>query len=453
MIIITAASFLLLKAVKTSPAALDKTTAAALAEAKEALIGYASTYRDDGHPNEVFGYLPMPDLGTSRNNGPLGEGNAAANFTGNTKNMTVIGRLPWRKLGIPALRDSQGECLWYAVSGSFQNASKANVLNWDSLGHFEVYSSNGTPAGTVSTTGTNSSQRPVAIVFSAGVALPGQNRQASTTDTVTECSGNYDARNYLDSFSADASINNIVNYFAGTANNATGYAYSLTNSADGSQLSAVALASPKKIISGDITTSVGKIVNDKILVITADDIFKRIKLRSDFAIDVNDLLSSTPISPGSTITLTSYLNSQAPLSLPTRTPGTTGSDDVYNMCKSIPYKTNCWDKLTPRQQNFLTNWHDNLFYTNLASPTQITIDGVLTVNPCNAVLIFGGERTVRTVAPLVAQTRAVSTEKSDATMYLEGGNATSFPNGTAYSGNSFYNAATPAADIAVCISP
>ncbi len=38
----------------------DAITAAALAQAKEALIGYAITYSDT-HPGEVFGYFPCPD--------------------------------------------------------------------------------------------------------------------------------------------------------------------------------------------------------------------------------------------------------------------------------------------------------------------------------------------------------------------------------------------------------
>ena len=43
-----------------------------LAQAREALIGYAIRLRDDqlksGTSGVVYGYLPMPDLGTSRNN-------------------------------------------------------------------------------------------------------------------------------------------------------------------------------------------------------------------------------------------------------------------------------------------------------------------------------------------------------------------------------------------------
>ena len=88
-------------------------TADALARAKDALIGYAANYRDD-HPDQVFGYLPCPDM-----NGIAGEG--IANPACGTEDVTVIGRLPWKSLELPPLRDGDGECLWYAVSGNFKN--------------------------------------------------------------------------------------------------------------------------------------------------------------------------------------------------------------------------------------------------------------------------------------------------------------------------------------------
>ena len=226
----------------------DQITSQALSQAKEALIGYAATYGDN-NINAIFGFLPLPDLGNTRNNNSLlTEGNAAANFTGNSKNLTVIGRLPWRKLGLSPLRDSNSECLWYAVSGSFQNMQKADVLNWDSLGHFDTYTSNGTSTSTLSATGTNYSNRPVAIIFSPGPLLQGQNRQVST-DNVSICGGNYDVRNYLDSYNPDINISNIVNYFSGPTNHSFGYAYNLNNSSDGSQLNNADLTASKNIIS------------------------------------------------------------------------------------------------------------------------------------------------------------------------------------------------------------
>ncbi len=433
LLILVAGAAFLVSALRSNPQIeRDKVTADALAQAKDALIGFAATYRDK-NPNDVFGYLPLPDMGTSR--ATATEGSNAANFAGNTKNITVIGRLPWQELGLPALRDSRGECLWYAVSGSFQNIQKADVLNWDSLGHFDTYSSDGTAAGTVSTTGNNYHQRAVAIIFSAGEILPGQGRQTSTTDTVTTCGGNYDVRNYLDAYNADANISNIVNYFTGTTNNSTGYAYNLTSTSNGSLLDATALAAPKNIIFGSIETNLGMIVNDRILVITADDIFKRIKQRNDFKSDIDTLMND----------LAAYLNTLTVASLP----AASGSKGINNVVTDFLAAN---PALSTKKTNILDNWKENLLYAKLPTPTAVTIDGVPSSTSCAAVLIFGGERTTRTVSPLVAQTRALSTDKSDATMYLEGVNATSFPGGIAYSGASQYPITTPSADVIRCIT-
>ena len=104
-----------------------------LALAREALVGHALRYREQqtaqGQPGRMYGYLPLPDLGSTRNNNPgcLPEGCEAANFAGNALGSTVIGRLPWRTLGIEPLRDSSGECLWYAVSGSHQRELRSGV--------------------------------------------------------------------------------------------------------------------------------------------------------------------------------------------------------------------------------------------------------------------------------------------------------------------------------------
>ncbi len=419
LIIMVVGAAFLLSALNSNPQIeRDKVTADALAQAKEALIGYAATYRDN-NASDVFGFLPLPDLGSTRNGTPE-EGNAAGSFLGNTTNLTVIGKLPWRTLGLPALRDSKGECLWYAVSGSFQNVLKTSAMNWDTLGHFDVFSSDGTPGGTISTTGNNLHQRPVAIIFSAGAVLAGQDRLASG-DTVATCGGNYDVRNYLDSFNADANINNIVNHFTGPINNATGYAYSLTGVADGSQLSAAALAAPKSIISGNVVTNLGNIVNDRALVITADEIFSRIRRRNDFATDITTMLAD----------LATCLNAMPVASLPTPNGNKGIGSNLETSCPPLAVGT--------QKGNVYANWKENLLYARPGG--TITVNGA----SCNAALIFGGERTA-------GQVRASSTDKANAAMYLEGGNAASFPNGTAYTGAGAYSAANPAADVAICIT-
>lgn len=402
----------------------EQITSQALAQAKEALIGYAVTYGDN-YTNQVYGYLPLPDLGTSRSTSS--EGDAAGNFSGNTKNLTVIGRLPWRKLGLPPLRDGNGECLWYAVSGSFQNMKKADVLNWDSIGHFDIYSSNGTSTGTISTSGSNYAQRPAAIIFSAGPPLPGQDRQNSATDTVGICGGNYDARNYLDSFNPDANINSIINYFTGSTNNSTGYAYNLNNTSNGSQLSTADLAVPKNIIFGDIESNtagiINKISNDKVLPITTDEIFRQIIKRSDFSIQISTLMNDTNFKL--------HLQSVA-------IAGTKGTNNI-----------DCNYTINTINKNFCNNWKEMLLLTQLPMmpmPT-LTIDG-FPVTGCNRVAIFGGQKTA-------AQVRFTTTDKAAPANYLEGTNLAAFSTPTA-SGNNFigasaFNFNSPSNDLLWCL--
>ncbi|HEY0563132.1 MAG TPA: hypothetical protein VGD04_07380 [Methylophilus sp.] len=163
----------------------DQQTAAALAEAKAALIGYAMTY-DDTHPGEVYGYLPCPD--TDATTDPSGEG--AQSICGNL-NVSVLGRLPWKTLKLAPLRDGSGECLWYAVSGNFKNNPKINNLSPNFNGLFNVLAANGAHLA-----GPAVDTRAVAVIFAPGAILPGQDR--STDPNAVRCGGNYGAANYLD---------------------------------------------------------------------------------------------------------------------------------------------------------------------------------------------------------------------------------------------------------------
>ena len=111
----------------------DMQTAHALAVAREALIGFAATYRSKEHPDADFGYLPCPDL----------DGDGSSETCG-TKDQASVGRLPYLTLNLPDLRDGAGECLWYAVAGSVKNNPKPDVLNWDSTGRFRLHDTGGT---------------------------------------------------------------------------------------------------------------------------------------------------------------------------------------------------------------------------------------------------------------------------------------------------------------------
>ncbi|MCW5592932.1 MAG: hypothetical protein KIS74_12605 [Burkholderiales bacterium] len=81
----------------------------ALAIAREALIAHAASRPLD----EIVGpgYLPCPDLDDDGWAEPT-----CGSLTGETGQWQRLGRLPWKTLGLPDLRDAFGERLWYAVS-------------------------------------------------------------------------------------------------------------------------------------------------------------------------------------------------------------------------------------------------------------------------------------------------------------------------------------------------
>lgn len=218
--------------------ARQEATSAALAQAKEALIGYAITYGDTHTiPPQVHGYLPCPDL----NGTGYGSSDEGSSETCGSKNVSSIGRLPWRTLGLPALRDGDGECLWYAVSGTYKNNPMTDLMNWDTNGQFQVYAADGARLD-------SDYNQVVAVVFAPGVARESQSRTPDGTAPV--CGGNYTASAYLDNDTAHG-INN-------------------------ASISAVASAVSKFIQGGN-----GE-VNDRMLFITRQDLWNAILKRSDF---------------------------------------------------------------------------------------------------------------------------------------------------------------------------
>lgn len=146
-----------------SPAAIalkqDEQTAAALAQAKQALIGYASSH------STRPGALPCPD------NNDDGNGESAS-----PNCPTYLGRLPWKSLGLPDIRDGDGERLWYALSPNFRNLNPPTgpILNSETAGQITA---NGT-AGVV------------AVLIAPGATLSSQTRGTANANA---------AINYLES--------------------------------------------------------------------------------------------------------------------------------------------------------------------------------------------------------------------------------------------------------------
>lgn len=108
-----------------------------LAQAKAGLIAFAISAgvgrACTSAPNcERPGDLPCPDQ--TPDSAPQANGNPATscgNANGSTGQSARLGRLPWKKLNLPDLRDAHGQRLWYAVSSNFKNNTRIPVLNSD----------------------------------------------------------------------------------------------------------------------------------------------------------------------------------------------------------------------------------------------------------------------------------------------------------------------------------
>jgi hypothetical protein len=196
-----------------------------LAQAKDALIGRAAS--DANMP----GSLPCPDT----NDDGISEG-------GNTCSNGFIGRLPWKTLGLPDLRDASGERLWYVVSSNFRDNTSLTI-NSDTLGTITVFS----PDGTQLHNGAGSNGA-VALIIAPGSPLTRQdgvqqNRSGAGTTV---------ANNYLDN--STTSIDNAV--FTGTSTSTTGF-----------------IQGEAKDASGTL------IVNDQILILTREQLMPVVESR------------------------------------------------------------------------------------------------------------------------------------------------------------------------------
>ena len=158
-----------------------------LKQAKQALIAHALTHADQPGDAGEFGDLPCPDYvsgGFIRKVSPDG-GACGGNL------VVTTGYLPWWSLGIDALKDSSGTCLYYAVSPSYKITSDVVMLNEDTNGMIQIVDSTGTPV-----VGATADTRPVAVVLVAGAALANQNRTPNNTSICGEDYSNTSA--YLD---------------------------------------------------------------------------------------------------------------------------------------------------------------------------------------------------------------------------------------------------------------
>lgn len=413
-------------------------TAAALRQAKEALIAYAITYSDT-HPDQVIGYLPCPDDGTH----PSGEEGVSALACGAAR-VSRLGRLPWRTLGLGPLHDSEGQCLWYAVSGTYKNNPKSGLMNWDTAGQFEVFG----PDGVTLFAGSSVANRAVAALFAPGAPRGAQNR-TPTPDTV--CGNDYgNAGAYLD---AAAGKNNAV-------------------------VSATAEAVSQFIAA---TPSPGGTFTDRLTFITADEIWAAAKKRSDLQLR----LKALTVRVAECIAEVANTNAPSDLHLPWPAASnvSTLTDAYYanlNLDDTAPLRagrlpwhlgssgmgggvSNLFDlacMATPKDKNWYENWKDHLLYvvadefkpsappTTTCGSTCLKVDGA---GSFAGIIVFAGHR-------LSGQLRDTHSSKDLFANYLEMPNAANLQ--TRYStpgATGVFNYQKPTTstypEVAYCIQP
>jgi len=400
-------------------------TATALAQARDALLGYALSYGDN-HSGTVHGYLPCPDMAGGNPEG-------SAELSCGSKNVSLIGRLPWKTLDLPALRDGDGECLWYAVSGTYKNNPKTDLMNWDNNGLFEIVDGNGATVA----------RNVVAVVFTPGAVLDAQDRTFDGSAPL--CGGNYGAANYLDR----------------------------DNSVDHATLASAANA----VIRFRHATSAQ--INDQLIYLTRDDIFNALKLRNDFHAALNEMTRSVAEciagfgSHNSTVTNLS-LPWPAPIVLTDYGKNTVYNDRTGLYAGRIPYQVdssrlqtgnsiasnyllsssgaNCpaatnWPAAYP----WWNNWKDHLYY---AIGQSFQPDSAPTL-PCGSCLKVNGSGNYAAVVLFAGEALAALNQshsnKNNAADYLEGRNVANLTAATG--GGDFQNAAASAEfnDILYCI--
>lgn len=374
----------------------ERITAAALVQAKEALIGYAVTY--DSHADQVPGFMPCPDW-----NGGNPEGSSEPNC--GSEDQSVMGRFPWKTLELPVLRDGNGECLWYALSGTFKNNPKTGLMNWDTNGQFEIVSS----PGSVLVAGETYERRAVAAIFSPGQSL-GQTR--TTGVGITQCKGNYATENYLDT-DLSTGINNAV----------------IDSATNAITRFVVALESIVKPAENDK-------FNDKMIFIMPDEIFaRRIEKRSGF----HPALIST------TQKIATCLASSLPWAVRMKPQTLPVASSYYRKHKyylaspslyvgRVPYDPEIKEcaALSENDKEWWENWKDQIFYAKAAMPSACTpttclyvTDGVTTSGPFAAIVLFAGKK-----LPALAQKRntdsGMNPDKGNVANYLEQDNAIAF---------------------------
>lgn len=449
LIFVTAASFALLKGLNETATQENRhaQTANALAEAKAALIGYAAGANiiptgSCGSNCRRPGDLPCPDRDNNGYAGigpppPVGPPPSCGSAAGGNQ-LRRIGRLPWKTLGLPDLRDGSGERLWYAVSNNFKmntrtlcgTSGSPGCLNSDSRGTISVRSPDDSFLHDGSNIDPYVKSGAVAVVIAAGPVLQRLGATSSQDRRCTVCNSN-------DICTASPPTNvprcrpqNYLDTTADEDNAAFG-----DNTQDG-------------FIQGDIVDTNGEvIVNDRLLAITYQDLMPLMEKRV-----VGEVLSCLKEYAGANngrYPWAAKLDPDAapnydddngerfgrlPDNLLDETQGSSGG----SMLDTWP-TGNCKLTSTVSPNTWWLNWKEHVFYavaeayqpaTGSPSPCGPSPNSCLTVNPPSptsdrrAVVMVAGKKLAAVLPDIpVDQVRDNAIQKGVVTNYLEGENA------------------------------
>ena len=395
-----------------------------LQQAKEALIGYAATYRDT-HSGDVFGYLPCPDM--------KGDGSADALSAdcGGTDGKAVIGLLPYKQLGLASNQDADGNCLWYAVSGTFKASGSPGLpmpMNWDTQGQIEVRDAN----NNIITTPNDANGGAAAVIFSVGPPLSSQSRLAGTSSTpcgvstLAVASSVY--ANYIDVDPLGVDLAK-SQPFPGAANSAV------------------------RVTQGITGNSVN---NDQILAITPKEILARIKQRSDHAGLLNTLMTEIGTALEGKVTSDLAISTAPVIALPTiEGAAPTAYAGHVGTLPTLSVASN--------DTKLLGNWNEQYRYvvcTNLCGYClSVGIVGVgAGVQQCNGALLFGGEHSTggpRPSHPLqltdLFEKDGATTGDNKGALSIVNGNINPIDNTNSFTGNSAYTGGST--DVGICVAP
>ncbi|MBI3522963.1 MAG: hypothetical protein HY066_00330 [Betaproteobacteria bacterium] len=322
--------------------------------------------------------------------------------------------MPYQELGLPDLRDADGNCLWYAVSGTFKNNIKAtsSVMNWDTQGQFSIVGTTVAPD--------QGDGGAAAVIFSPGVPLASQTRSQ-----------------FPQPCNADPS--QVSAYLDGNYNFATSATIQITP--------------------GVVKDSLGNIINNDRLMtwITPKEIFDKVIKRQDFS-------NPASASPAGQI---NYLTDEIRGALEKNiqddlTNGTTTSQPIitgYSPQISGKLIGNLPAALTlyhTAYSNYYNNWSEQyrqIMCSSLTSPC-LTVAGTPS---CRGALMFAGRSANGQPRPS-AQKTAGFANLANYFESIPGGGldilnsaANTFP--LTGSGSTAYSAANPSADVGVCLFP